>query len=88
VSPLQHGQLLAQGEVLQHEAPASAKEAKYGSGPEAEQVKHGSNLSTGGPVGVPAKLLISKPYGIVTRGTGMWAYSLQLMIVNRFVGFV
>jgi hypothetical protein len=40
----QDGKLLAQGEVLQHEAPASAKNAKYSSEPEPIQVEHGGKV--------------------------------------------
>jgi hypothetical protein len=40
----QDGKLLAQGEVLQHEAPASAKNAKYSSEPEPIEVEHGGKV--------------------------------------------
>ena len=40
----QDGKLLAQGEVLQHEAPASAKNAKYSSEPEPIKVEHGGKV--------------------------------------------
>jgi hypothetical protein len=65
--PFEDGELLAKGEVFEHETAASPKHAKYGSKPEPKQVKHGDKVIADRLADCPAKLLISQPDRIVTR---------------------
>jgi hypothetical protein len=40
--PLKDGELLAKGEIFEHQTAARPKPAKHGSEPEPKQVKHGN----------------------------------------------
>ena len=62
-----NGELLAKGEVFEHQTAARPQPAKHGSEPEPKQVKHGNKVIADPLAGCPAKLLISKPDRIVTR---------------------
>jgi hypothetical protein len=42
--PLQHGQLLAESQILQSQIPTATKEADEHSAPEHEQIQHGPDL--------------------------------------------
>src|SRR5450756_740209 len=64
---LKDGELLAKGEVFEHQTAARPKPAKQGSEPEPKQVKHGNQVIADRLYRLPAKLLISKPDRIVTR---------------------
>jgi hypothetical protein len=61
------GELLAKGEVFEHQTAARPKHAKQGSEPEPKQVKHGNRVIAGRLCRLPSKLLIAKPDRIVTR---------------------
>ena len=61
------GELLAKGEVFEHQTAARPKPAKHGSEPEPKQVKHGNQVIADRLYRLPAKLLISQPDRIVTR---------------------
>jgi hypothetical protein len=63
----QNCELLAEGEVLQHQAAATAKSADDGSAPEPKQVKHGSQVIAEGILGYVPMLLNSKVDRIVKR---------------------
>jgi hypothetical protein len=63
------GELLAKGEVFEHQTAACPKSAKHGSEPEPKQVKHGNKVIADPLAGCPTKLLISRPDRIVTRHT-------------------
>jgi hypothetical protein len=63
---LQYHELLAEGEVLQQQAAASTTSAENGSEPKPKEVKHGSKVVADALSRLAAKLLISKPYRIVT----------------------
>lgn len=65
----QNCQLLAEGEVLQHQAAATAKSANDGSATEPKEVKHGSQVIAEGVPGYIPMLLNSKVDEIVTRDT-------------------
>jgi hypothetical protein len=64
---LKDGELLAKGEVFEHQTAARPKPAKHGSEPEPKQVKHGNKVIADPLAGCPTKLLISKPDRIVMR---------------------
>jgi hypothetical protein len=74
------GELLAKGEVFEHQTAARPKPAKHGSEPEPKQVKHGNKVIADPLAACPTKLLISKPDRIVTRdkhrGTHLHAMTL------------
>ena len=61
------GELLAKGEVFEHQTATRPKPAKHGSEPEPKQVKHGHKVIADSLAGCPTKLLISQPDRIVTR---------------------
>jgi hypothetical protein len=61
------GELLAKGEIFEHQTAARPKQAKHGSEPEPKQVKHGNKVIADPLAGCPTKLLISKPDRIVMR---------------------
>lgn len=63
------GELLAKGEVFEHQTAARPKPAKHGSEPEPKQVKHGKKVIADPLADCPAKLLISQPDRIVTMHT-------------------
>src|ERR1019366_5377481 len=65
------GELLAKGEVFEHQTAARPKQAKHGSGPEPKQVKHGNQVIADRLYRLPAKLLISQPDRIVMRPNNM-----------------
>ena len=65
----QDHELLAEGEVFQQQAAASAKDAIQGSEPESKKFKHGAKVITDRKVPGLAMLLISKADGIVTSHT-------------------
>ena len=67
---LKDGELLAKGEVFEHQTAARPKPAKQGSEPEPKQVKHGNKVIADRLYRLPAKLLISQPDRIVTRHNG------------------
>src|SRR5664280_1430332 len=64
---LKDGELLAKGEVFEHQTATRPKPAKHGSEPEPKQVKHGNKVIADPLAGCPTKLLISRPDRIVTR---------------------
>ena len=64
---LKDGELLAKGEVFEHQTAARPKPAKHGSEPKPKQVKHGNKVIADPLAGCPTKLLISKPDRIVMR---------------------
>ena len=64
---LKDGELLAKGEVFEHQTAARPKQAKHGSEPEPKQVKHGNQVIADPLVACPTKLLISQPDRIVMR---------------------
>jgi hypothetical protein len=67
---LKDGELLAKGDVFEHQTAARPKQAKHGSEPEPKQVKHGNKVIADRLCRLPdcpAKLLISQPDRIVTR---------------------
>ena len=61
------GELLAKGEVFEHQTAVRPKPAKHGSEPEPKQVKHGNKVIADPLAACPTKLLISQPDRIVTR---------------------
>jgi hypothetical protein len=64
---LKDGELLAKGEVFEHQTAARPKPAKHGSEPEPKQVKHGNKVIADPLAACPTKLLISKPDRVVMR---------------------
>ena len=70
------GELLAKGEVFEHQTAARPKPTKHGSEPGPKQVRHGNKLIADPPAGCPAKLLISRPDRIVTRDRSLLAHSI------------
>ncbi len=62
----QHRELLAEGEVFQQQAAASAKDAVHGPEPESKEFKHGAKVIADRRVPGIAMLLILKADGIVT----------------------
>ena len=63
---LKDGELLAKGEIFEHQTAARPKPAKHGSEPEPKQVKHGNQVIEAPLADCPAKLLISLLDRIVT----------------------
>ena len=71
------GELLAKGEVFEHQTAARPQQAKHGSEPEPKQVKHGNQVIADRLCDCPTKLLISQPDRIVTRDRGAGACEAQ-----------
>jgi hypothetical protein len=63
----QHGQLLAESKILQHQASAGVNDAKEGSKPEPKELEHGAKVIADRTLGCARMLLISKPDRIVAR---------------------
>ena len=54
---LKDGELLAKGEVFEHQTAVRPKPAKHGSEPEPKQVKHGNQVRAGGLCRVPCEVV-------------------------------
>jgi hypothetical protein len=77
----EHGELLAKGEVLEHQAAVSAKNAKNGSEAEPKEVEHGGRV-------IADRILISlisKADGIMTRHTAQTFYHPLVEIFNTAI---
>ena len=63
----QHGELLAEGKILQRQASASVKHAKEGSETEPKELEHGGKVIADRIFLCTPMSLISKPDGIVAN---------------------
>jgi len=67
VPAFQHGELLAEGKILQRQASASVKHAKEGSETEPKELEHGGKVIADRIFLCTPMSLISKPDGIVAN---------------------
>jgi hypothetical protein len=67
VPAFQHGQLLSESKILQHQASAGAKDAKKDSKPEPKELEHGARVIADRIFDRIPMLFISKPDRIVAR---------------------
>jgi tartrate-resistant acid phosphatase type 5 len=70
----QHGYLLAESKILQHQASAGVKDAKEGSKPEPKELEHGARVIADRIFSRIPMLFISKPDRIVARHTPVSKY--------------
>ena len=73
---LKDGELLAKGEVFEHQTAARPKPAKHGSEPEPKQVKHGNQ--------VIADRLCRLPCEVVDFTAGQDCDEAQVLIASKF----
>ena len=74
----QHGQLLAESKILQHQASVGVKDAKEGSKPEPKELEHGARVIADRIFTRIPMLLISKPDRIVARHSSIGELGIPL----------